>query len=267
MFGGVRTASAALLLAVVVGASGVATATAGEQAREGAPLRIVVLGDSEATGHGDATGIGWTGRYARLLRARRGLRVVLTNLARDDTKSAELLAELRTDSTMRAAVRRADVVVFAIGGADLNTGDDRWAAGGCTGIRCYAGDLRAVGRNLDAMLDVVETLRGSSRTALRAVTPPNALTGAEDVIPAFLRPVATEVGVFQARTLRDRVCNAVSRHGGRCIDTLGAINGRSGTGDGYASGLMNHADCCYPSGAGQQRMAVLLLATGLKPVR
>jgi lysophospholipase L1-like esterase len=36
---------------------------------------IVALGDSDTSGEGDPTGLGWVGRYARLLRQRLGLKV------------------------------------------------------------------------------------------------------------------------------------------------------------------------------------------------
>ncbi len=90
---------------------------------------------------------------------------------------------------------------------------------------------------------------------------------AEDVIPSFLKPVATEIGVFQAKSFRQAICASMTRHGGRCIDVLRAFNGVDGTDNGYAKGLLNHAACCYPSGKGQQLIAQLLLQTGLKPLR
>jgi len=97
------------------------------------------------------------------------------------------------------------------------------------------------------------------------MTPSNGLTGAEDVIPTFLAASATEVGTFQSRALRDSTCAAVREHGGECVDVLTDFNGPDGTEDAYASGLMNHEDCCYPSAQGHQRIAELLLETGIEP--
>jgi hypothetical protein len=48
---------------------------------------------------------------------------------------------------------------------------------------------------------------------------------------------------------------------------LRAFNGPDGTENAYRKGLMNHVDCCYPSGKGQQLIAQLLFKTGLKPLR
>jgi lysophospholipase L1-like esterase len=228
------------------------------------PLQIVALGDSDATGHGDPTRRGWVGRYAQLLRQRLGLRVTVTNLARDGKTSSMLLSEIRSDPTTRAAVRQADIVLFGIGGADLNPGDARWDAGKCKGKPCYAADLQAFGRNFDATVAVARKLRRSQNTVLRAITLANAAPGALDVIPPF---GTIEIGRYQAESLLRSICGSMGRRGGRCIDVLHAFNGQSGTEDAYAKGLMNKRECCYPSARGQQLMAELLFKTGLKPLR
>ena len=126
---------------------------------------VVALGDSDTTGNGDSTGLGWVGRYARLLRQELGLKVVVTNLAREGKTSSELLTEMRSDATTRTAVKKAQVVLIGIGGADLNTGDGRLQAGACKAEACYAADLRAFGRNLAATADLVRKLRSSHQMA------------------------------------------------------------------------------------------------------
>jgi len=93
------------------------------------------------------------------------------------------------------------------------------------------------------------------------------LTGAEDAIPPFLKPVATRIGVYQATNANRAICRSMTKYDGRCIDVLHAFNGPSGTADAYKKGLLNHEDCCYPNAEGQQLMADLLLKTGLAPIR
>ena len=61
---------------------------------------IVALGDSDTTGQGDPTGLGWVGRYARLLRQKLGLKVVVTILPRTERPAG---AALRCDPTRRRA--------------------------------------------------------------------------------------------------------------------------------------------------------------------
>jgi lysophospholipase L1-like esterase len=229
-----------------------------------APLRIVALGDSDATGEGDPMRLGWVGRYARLLRARLGLQVTVTNLARNGQTSSQLVADVRSDPTTRRAVKKAQIVLFGTGGADLNAGDARIEAGKCKAEACWAGDLRAFGRNLDTTVALVRKLRGSNATALRAITLPNVVPGAEDVVPPF---ATVAIGVYQTKTLRQLICAAMTKHRGRCVDVLRVFNGPDGTQNAYAKGWLTKSPCCYPSGKGQQLMAELVFKTGLKPLR
>jgi lysophospholipase L1-like esterase len=224
----VLTAAAAAV--VLVPASGVSQA-----AKQPAVWNIIALGDSDTTGEGDPTGLGWVGRYARLLRQKLGLKVVVTNFAQSGKTSSELLAEVRSEPATRAAVKKAQIVLVGIGGADLGAGDDRLAAGTCKPEACYAADLRAFGRNLDATAALVRKLRNSKQAVLRAITLPNVVPGARDVVPPFITPA---LGVYQSTTLRQHICNAMTKHGGRCADALRAFNGSDGTQNAYAKGWL-----------------------------
>jgi lysophospholipase L1-like esterase len=135
----VRTFAAAVLAAGLVGGGWAASGAAVSSP----PIRVVALGDSDAHGEGDPTRRGWVGRYARLLRQRRGLNVQLTNLAANGQSSSELVAALRLDGFTRTTVRKADIVLFGTGGADLNAGDDWAAAGTCKGNACWATCMRS----------------------------------------------------------------------------------------------------------------------------
>ena len=228
-------------------------------------LKIVALGDSETTGSGDPTGLGWVERYARLVRQRLHARVDVSNLAQDGKTSDQLLADVRGDRATRREIQQAAIVLFGVGGADYNAADAAFQAGRCRAEACYAPVLRSFARNFDATVAAVRRLSGFNRTVLRAITQPNVLTGAEDVIPPFLRPIATRIGSFQARTADRAICRTMAKYGGRCINLLRAFNGPAGTANAYQSGLLNHQDCCYPSARGQQLMAEMLISTGLAP--
>lgn len=250
----------ALLTAAVIVGSGSSQAAR----KQPTVWNIVAVGDSDTTGEGDSTNLGWVGRYARLLRQRLGLKVVVTNLAEGGKTSGVLLSEMRSDPTTRAAVRKAQIVLVGIGGADLGAGDERLEAGKCKGEACYAADLRAFGRNLDATAALVRNLRGPDQGVVRAITLPNVIPGAKDVVPPFITP---KIGAFQARTLKQYICSAMAKHRGRCVDAFRAFNGEDGTQDAYAKGWLTKDPCCYPSGKGQQVMAELVYKTGLSPLR
>ena len=224
---------------------------------------VVALGDSDTTGEGDPSGLGWVGRYARLIRQKLGVKVVVTNLAQEGKSSSELLSEVRSDPTTRAALKKAQVVLIGIGGADLNAGDDRNQAGACKGTACYAADLRTFGRNLDATAALVRKLRNPTQTVLRTITLPNVVPGGKDVVPPFITP---KIGVFQNQTIKRYVCGAMTKHRGRCVDAFLAFNGPDGTHDAYSKGWLTKDPCCYPSGKGQQVMAELVFKSGLAPL-
>ena len=227
------------------------------------PWHVVALGDSDTTGQGDPLGLGWVGRYARLLRQKLGVKVVVTNLAQEGKTSTELLSEVRSDPTTRGALKKAQVVLIGIGGADLNAGDDRSQAGACKGTACYGADLRAFGRNLDATAALVRKLRNPAETVLRTITLPNVVPGGKDVVPAFITP---NIGVFQSQTIKRYVCGAMAKHRGRCVDAFLAFNGPKGTRNAYSKGWLTKDPCCYPSGKGQQVMAELVFKSGLAPL-
>ena len=253
-----------LVVLVVLLAVGLVPASGVSHAAQPAVWNVVALGDSDTTGEGDATGLGWVGRYARLLRQKLGLKVVVTNLADGGKTSKDLLSELRYDAATRAAVKKAQIVLVGIGGADLGAGDERLEAGTCKGTMCYAADLQAFGGNLDATAAVVRELRGSKQAVLRAITLPNVVPGAKDVVPAF---ITQAIGVYQTMTLKRHICSAMAKHGGRCVDAFRAFNGPDGTQDAYAKGWLTKSPCCYPSGKGQQVMAGLVFKSGLAPLR
>jgi hypothetical protein len=227
---------------------------------------LVALGDSEATGSGDASGGGWVEYYADLVRDRGGQEVRVVNLAQDGTLSGDLLESVRTDGRVREQIAAADIVVLGIGGADLNRSDARMDSGECEGTACYDPEIAAYRENIDAIAGEIMAIRDGEPTLLGAITMPNALTGAEDIIPPFLAPIATEIGVHQARGFNAATCDAMEAHGGACIDVLTAINGPYGDRDGYAAGLLNLEQCCYPDEAGHGLIAQLLMDTGLAPL-
>jgi lysophospholipase L1-like esterase len=234
-----------------------------EQAQGSGELQIVALGDSSAAGEGDTAGAGWVERYGRLLRHRLDAKVNVTNLAENGKTSDQLLSEVRSDPVTRRQIGRARIILFGIGGADLNAGDEKLAAGRCRGRACYAPVLERFGQNFEATAAAVRKLRGPRQTVLGAITPPNALPGAEDVVPPFVTPA---ISLYQARAEKQAICRAMTQYEGRCVDLLRAFNGASGTENAYEKGLMNHDNCCYPSAEGQQLIAELVVRTGLAPL-
>jgi lysophospholipase L1-like esterase len=227
------------------------------------PVKVVALGDSDTTGAGDPTNVGWVGDYAKLLEEQLGRPVEVKNLAEEGKSSDVLLQELQSEKSTQQDVSSAQIVLIGIGGADLNAGDEQLQAGACQGKQCYVPVLHRFGENFDAIVARVRAL-GQGPTSVKAITLPNALPGAESVIPSF---ITSEISLYQATAELHVICEAMKKYEGTCVDVLHAFNGPSGTDNAYATGLMNLEDCCYASTKGQQLIARLLLRTGLSPLQ
>lgn len=226
--------------------------------------KVVALGDSDTTGEGDTTGQGWVGRYAKLLRQELGATVLVKNLAVDGQTSDVLLRRVRSDPATRAGVKDAQVILIGCCGADLNAGDDQLSAGKCKGAACYRALLAQFAHNLDATAGLIRKLRTNDQAVLRAITLPNVVPGAADVVPSF---ATGAIALYQAKTLKRAICSAMAKHGGRCVDALLAFNGPAASANAYAKGLLTKHPCCYPSGSGQQLIAELVFKSGLNPLR
>ncbi|MGH3140953.1 MAG: SGNH/GDSL hydrolase family protein [Gaiellales bacterium] len=209
---------------------------------------IVALGDSDATGEGDGAGLGWVGRYARLVRQRLGVKVVVTNLARSGQTTWALATALRSDPSTQGAVAKAQIVVLGVGRADLARGDARLEAGTCKAEACYAADLFEFRGNIELVAALVRHVLESPDVTLRAITLPNVITGA--------------IGVDQSKSLRRSICRAMAMYRGRCVDVFRAFNGRTGTQNASARGWLTTSPCCHPTAAGHQVIAELVLKTG-----
>jgi lysophospholipase L1-like esterase len=227
-----------------------------------APVSIVALGDSDATGIGDATGRGWVGRYGDLVKRSLNRPVNVDNHAEEGKTSDQLRSDLTGDAALRRALGSADVILIGIGGADLNAGDDALNAGGCAGRRCYDPVLRTFEVNIKAIARQVRRL--AARALLRAISLPNFFPGAGDAIPSF---VTADLSRYQVTAERASVCQAMRANDGQCVDVVRAFNGNDANADAYASGLLTKDPCCYPSAKGQELIARLLAASGLRGLR
>lgn len=256
---GARCLALALAVAALVGCStGPRQGPSPVPTPSAPPVRIVALGDSDTTGEGDPAGRGWVGRFGTLVEVELDRRAVVDNRAVEGKSSEQLRADVEHDTVLRRALARADVILVGIGGADLGAGDDAFGAGRCAGRACYTELLRGFDRNVRAVAREIHRLAPGA--LLRAITLPNALPGAMDVVPSFLTPA---VGRYQVETERASVCGAMRASGGRCVDVAREFNGPRLDADAYATGLMTKDPCCYPSAKGQQRIAELVVAAGL----
>jgi hypothetical protein len=206
-------------------------------------VRIVALGDSDATGTGDPTGQGWAGRYAALVHQATGSPVHVTNLASDGKTSDVLLTEVRVGPRHAASPAGRPGRPARDRRRGPQPGRRRPAGGPVQGPRLLftaAAPVRPQRRR-----DTRH--RAPAGWPLRADPgdqPPQRVPRRRKRIPAVRDPRRCSL---QAVTERTIVCGAARKHGGDCINVVRAFNGSSGTGDAYQAGLMTKDPCCYPS--------------------
>lgn len=92
---------------------------AADPTRHSDKIQILALGDSLTKGLGDEKGEGYVGKVKRLLEERAGKPVYLWNFAVNGATTIDLAAEL-DKPTAPEYIKQADIILFTIGGNDLN---------------------------------------------------------------------------------------------------------------------------------------------------
>jgi lysophospholipase L1-like esterase len=130
----------------------------------------VALGDSLATGIGARRG--YVDRYASYVRADTGVRLDVVNLGQSGQTSTQLLRALREDTSMRRALRGADVITFNIGINDLGHAGEAYANGTCGREKdeeCLRAAVDEFEENWDAIIAELLSLRSTDDTIIRTV--------------------------------------------------------------------------------------------------
>jgi lysophospholipase L1-like esterase len=239
----------------------------------GKPLTLVALGDSIPYG-GDCGGCtGFVTLYARAASRALGVPVTVKNLAEhNNLDSTQLLAQIRRSASMRAAVRRADIVTLTIG-----HNDTPWASGTdpCDGHfsdtvdddaldwanytgPCLAPIAAKLGANVGGILGEIKRLRGGKPTVVRVTNFHNDHYGDTTVPTKTYEPAR-----IVTDALAVAICKAATQVKVPCADVYHAFNGPSGTRfDGpYVAG-----DHVHPNQKGHALITSLLARFGYAPL-
>jgi lysophospholipase L1-like esterase len=213
--------------------------------------RVVVLGDSVATGAGcDCAPFG--PRLAGLLAARDHRAVRVSTYARDGYETTDLVSQLDDDPAAVAALHRASAVVVIIGANDF---DESAAAGGCGSAvpdtRCYDARLRALPGELGTALGKITSLSGSRARLVVAGYWNVFLDGA---VAASKGPTYERTSDALTRRVNDVIRTAAQQAHASYVDLYGPFH-RAGTA-GTTALLASDGD--HPGPTGHQRIAELL---------
>jgi lysophospholipase L1-like esterase len=213
--------------------------------------RVVVLGDSVATGAGcDCRPFG--PRLEALLASRLHRVVHVSTLAKDGQTAADLLSQLQSDARTEQQLRMASAVTVTIGANDFDaSGAAASCAAGGRETACYDSSVRALQASLGQLLRRVRSLTGSRTQVL--------LTGYWNVFVDGA--VGAREGAAYERTsdaltrrVNDQLRAAASEIGATYVDLYRAFRATGTADDTY----LLAADGDHPSDAGQQRIAQVL---------
>jgi len=214
----------------------------------------LALGDSVATGAGcDCRP--YPDRYASLVTARTGVPTTVVNRADNGLTSADLRDRVEHDPTLAGELGRSDIVTVTIGANDLGDALSRWRDDGC--LSCFDVPARQVGRDVDAVLDRIATLRAGHPTEVLVTTYWNIFQDGRAADDADDPDFAT-MSRHATGQVNEELCVAARAHGAACID-LDAAFQRAGVDDPTP---FLAADADHPSASGHDVIAAALAAHG-----
>ncbi len=224
-------------------------------------VSYVALGDSITAARYDNDG-GYVTRYSDVLAADLDVSVEPQNFAVGGLRSAGLLASLRNDEAVRAAVASADVLTVYIGMNDFMLPAYDHVAGSCGGIDnqdCLRNAYDEFRANLQSALDEVALLNQDPRLLLRLCDIYYPTTG-----DAAAAQFETVLGPF-LQSMNEAIHFEGAKRGVAVAAVFTAFNGPTGTEDPFAEGLLRD-DGVHPSSTGFEQIATALRDTGYAPL-
>ena len=268
----VLTMLAALTLAACSATGGNQTHASTSSVASAAPMwTLVALGDSLAQARPqDCAGcVGYPALYGHAAHKATGVRVTVINQAAPSIGSAQLLAQVRSDSSLRAELAKADIITVTIG-----HNDTPWASDDdpCDGSQshdhanwskytpaCVATTAHRLRRNLGQVLSELAKLRAGKPTAVRVTNFYN-----DNMKDPLADPGGDAASKYVVDTYSTVICTVARAHQAAYADIYHAFNGVHGT---QFDGPYVAADHVHPSAAGQQLITQVLQNLGYAPLR
>ena len=235
------------------------SSTTGLPAASPAALTYLAFGDSWPYGGHCGGCRPFPGLYAEGLEATTGHPVDFVNLTTNGGGAPSLLSDIKTSTSIRDALPRADIVMIATGGNDLAPAFDASAAGNCGGaddLDCFRVVAESERPVFDAILSEIGQLRSGRPTVVRLVAFSNEFLSDPGLIAGFGTEFGKTGGVVVTRMFRDMQCDVAAAHAAKCVDLGVALNGPD---------LLRPRDVNTQDG--MQAVADAILATGIDGLR
>ena len=232
---------------------------------------LVALGDSLAQARPqDCAGcIGYPALYGRAVRKATGTRVTVISRATPSIDSAQLLAQVRSDNSLRAELAKAGIITVTIGHNDTPWVSDNDPCDGSQSHdhanwsrytpACVATTAHRLRSNLGQVLGELAKLRAGKSTAILVTNFYN-----DNMKDPLADPGGDAASKYVVDTYSTVICQAARAHHTACADIYHAFNGAHGT---QFDGPYVAADHVHPSLAGEQLIAQVLQNLGYAPLR
>ena len=218
---------------------------------------IVGLGDSVTAGsYCHCTP--FIARYSAALTDTDAASTMQHNLGMPSATSGSLVETLSTDKTTQDAVGGADIVVVTIGANDFHDSD--LMRKGCNDVRCFAGPISTLQKNLTTIVNRIRVLRRNQATAIR-------LTGywqiwKDGAVARKLGRHYLSVNDALTRNVNSTIAQVAFMTGTGFVDLY-----RPFRGDGDADDTQLLAsDGDHPNASGHSVIANALLSSGTEPL-
>jgi lysophospholipase L1-like esterase len=236
----------------------------GRAGTSAAPVwQVVMLGDSAATGVAEP--------LAAALDADLGVGVQLRLLTHGGWTSADLLAALRRDPEVQAAVLLAQVVVWTIGGNDFDHARAQYQEGTCGGTDnqdCLRALVSAFAATCDTIMAEIAWLGRGHPVIVRVVDIYYPFIATDRTTTSWPDGGRTDLAVLgpYLAVLNSSIARSAARYQVRVARASEAFNGDAGNEDPAVAGLLA-ADGEHPSERGNVRITERLRHLGYAPLR
>jgi lysophospholipase L1-like esterase len=230
------------------------------------PLRYVALGDSLVTTFGGAS-VAYPTLFGEAVAEALGREVIVENEATPGISSGTLAIQLR-QPWLQDKLREAEIVTVQISGNDFRSANDAALQGDCAAsgdLSCHEEALEGIKENLEAIVQEILSLRGTSDTIIRIIDnfdefPDNEVMesyGFPEDYSETIRPIIRKWNRF--------TCELAERNDIPCVSLYEAFNGPRGTESPFQKGLLA-ADGDHLSDKGHEAVAAELAELGFAPL-
>lgn len=142
--------------------------------------------------------------------------------------SADLLADMQSNTSVRDEIAEAELIVVSTGANDMEPAMQAYGRDECGGadeLDCFRVIADAWRANFNGMLAAINELRAGKPIAVMLLTNANEFLADPNLLRAFGPDFGLTGGAAITAMHHDALCEAAATHGATCIDLRPVLNG------------------------------------------